>query len=303
MPKIRKAVIPAAGLGTRFLPATKAQPKEMLPIIDKPAIQYIVEEAIASGIEDILIITGRNKRAIEDHFDRSIELELKLQEQHRDDLLETIKKISEINVCYVRQKEAKGLGHAVLCAKQFVGNEPFAVLLGDDIVDNDVPCLQQLVEAYEAHPGAILGVQEVPLEVVHRYGIVKPRAISKDLWVVEDVIEKPTASQAPSQLAISGRYILPPEIFAVLEKTPPGRGGEIQLTDAIQALIGQIPVYAFKFAGRRYDIGDKQGYLEATVEFALKRPDLRQGFLEYLAKQMPIILPLVEAAAHRTQSE
>lgn len=303
MSQIRKAVIPAAGLGTRFLPATKAQPKEMLPIIDKPAIQYIVEEAINSGIEEILIITGRNKRAIEDHFDRAIELELKLEEQQRYELLEIIKKISDINVFYIRQKEAKGLGHAVLCAKQFVGNEPFAVMLGDDIVDNDVPCLQQLIEAYQINPGTILGVQEVPLDKVQQYGIVKPQAISQDTWLVEDVIEKPPVSEAPSRLAISGRYILPPEIFAALENTPPGRGGEIQLTDAIKALIGKVPTSALRFAGRRYDIGDKQGYLEATVEFALKRPDLREQFLQYLAKQVPAILPMLEAAAHRTDTK
>jgi len=295
--KVRKAIIPAAGLGTRFLPATKAQPKEMLPIVDKPAIQYIIEEAIQSGIEEILIITGRNKRAIEDHFDRSVELELQLKEQGKYDLLGLVEEISQVTIHYVRQKEAKGLGHAVLCAKQFVGNEPFAVLLGDDIVDANVPCLKQLMDVYQDCPGSILGVQEVPKAKVSSYGIVKPKLIKHNLWQAVDLIEKPSVGEAPSQLAVLGRYIIEPEIFEILEQTEPGRGGEIQLTDALCRLAAIKPVYAYNFYGRRYDVGDKQGYLEATVEFALKRSDLRDDFLKYLIKTMGPLLAKEEAAA------
>jgi UTP--glucose-1-phosphate uridylyltransferase len=288
--KVRKAVIPAAGLGTRFLPATKAQPKEMLPIVDKPAIQYIIEEAIHSGIEEILIITGRNKRAIEDHFDRAVELELTLKEQGKYDLLGMVEEISDVTIHYVRQKEAKGLGHAVLCAKQFVGNEPFAVLLGDDIIDAAVPCLQQLMDVYEDRQGSVLGVQEVPRERVSSYGVIKPVAIKPNLWQAVDLVEKPAVEEAPSRLAVLGRYIIEPEIFALLENTQPGSGGEIQLTDALRQLAVMQPMYAYNFLGRRYDIGDKQGYLEATVEFALKRPELRDKFLEYLVKTIgPIV--------------
>lgn len=295
MPKsirtVRKAVIPAAGMGTRFLPATKAQPKEMLPIVDKPAIQYIIEEAIQSGIEEILIITGRNKRAIEDHFDRAVELEMTLKAQGKYDLLNLIEEISDVTIHYVRQKEAKGLGHAVLCAKQFVGNEPFAVLLGDDIIDADVPCLKQMMSVYEDSPGTILGVQEVPLDKVCNYGIVSPIAVKHNLWQAVDLVEKPAIADAPSRLAVLGRYILQPEIFEILENTAPGKGGEIQLTDAIRTLaVEKKSVYAYNFNGRRYDVGDKQGYLEATVEFALKRPDLREQFLPYLLKT---VRPLV----------
>jgi len=284
-PTVRKAIIPAAGLGTRFLPATKAQPKEMLPIVDKPAIQYIIEEAIASGIEEILIITGRNKRAIEDHFDRAVELEMTLREQGKYDLLHLVEEISDVTIHYIRQKEAKGLGHAVLCAKQFVGNEPFAVLLGDDIIDASVPCLQQLMSVYDDCPGTILGVQEVPQDKVSSYGIVSPVAVKHNLWKAVDLVEKPAADEAPSRLAVLGRYILEPEIFDILEQTAPGQGGEIQLTDAIRTLaLEKQSVYAYNFEGRRYDVGDKQGYLEATVEFALKRPELRAKFLPYLLK-------------------
>ncbi|WP_149735455.1 UTP--glucose-1-phosphate uridylyltransferase GalU [Propionispora hippei] len=288
--KIRKAVIPAAGLGTRFLPATKAQPKEMLPIVDKPAIQYIIEEAVQSGIEEILIITGRNKRAIEDHFDRAVELELTLKEQGKYDLLGMIEELSAVTIHYVRQKEARGLGHAVLCAKQFVGQEPFAVLLGDDIIDSAVPCLKQLIDVYEDRPGSILGVQEVAPAKVSSYGIVKPELIKHHLYRAVDLVEKPTLNQAPSRLAVLGRYIIEPEIFSLLENTPPGSGGEIQLTDALRQLAVQRDVYAYHFEGRRYDIGDKQGYLEATVEFALKRADLREPFLRYLAKTIGPVL-------------
>lgn len=290
MKKVRKAIIPAAGLGTRFLPATKAQPKEMLPIVDKPAIQYIIEEAIASGIEEILIITGRNKRSIEDHFDKSVELENQLKEQGKYDLLGLIEEISQVDIHYIRQKEAKGLGHAVLCAKQFVGNEPFAVMLGDDIVDAEVPCLRQLIDVYDDCQGTVLGVQEVAKDKVSSYGIVNPKKVKENIWQAVDLIEKPRAEEAPSQLAVLGRYILEPEIFALLEKTEPGRGNEIQLTDAICKLAHEKPVYAYNFSGRRYDIGDKQGYLEATVEYALKRPEIRDKFLNYLAKTVGPLL-------------
>ena len=282
--KIRTAVIPAAGLGTRFLPATKAQPKEMLPIVDKPCIQYIIEEAIDSGIEDILIITGRNKRAIEDHFDRAVELELTLKAQGKYDLLGLVQELSRVTIHYVRQKEPKGLGHAVLCAKHFVGDEPFAVLLGDDIMDAEVPVLKQLMDVYEDCEGSVLGVQEVPKDRVSSYGVVKPVAVKERLWQAEDLVEKPSVEEAPSRLAVLGRYIISPEIFGILEKTEPGRGGEIQLTDALKKLSEREPVYAYEFEGRRYDVGDKQGYLEATVDFALKRPDLREPFLRYLLK-------------------
>lgn len=290
MQKIRKAVIPAAGLGTRFLPATKAQPKEMLPIVDKPAIQFIVEEAIASGIEEILVITGRNKRSIEDHFDRSIELEMQLREQGKYEMLGLIEQISSITIHFIRQKEAKGLGHAVLCAKQFVGNEPFAVMLGDDIVDADVPCLKQLIDVYQDCRGSVLGVQEVAKHKVSSYGIVNPRPVKQNIWQVIDLIEKPAEQEAPSRLAVLGRYVLTPEIFPLLEQTAPGRGNEIQLTDAICRLAKEQRVYAYNFSGRRYDIGDKQGYLEASVEFALKRPELRDKFLAYLTRTVGPLL-------------
>jgi len=288
--KIRKAIIPAAGLGTRFLPATKAQPKEMLPIVDKPAIQFIIEEAIASGIEEILIITGRNKRSIEDHFDRSLELEMQLKAQGKYDQLKMIEEISDVTIHFIRQKEALGLGHAVLCAKQFVGYEPFAVMLGDDLVDADAPCLSQLIDVYNDLGGSVLGVQEVPEDAVSNYGIVTPRAVKPNVWQAMDLIEKPAKEEAPSRLAVLGRYILDPEIFTILEKTQPGRGGEIQLTDAIRVLAGQQAVYAYNFYGRRYDIGDKEGFLEATVEQALKRTELRDRFMKYLVKTIGPLL-------------
>ncbi|WP_319402143.1 UTP--glucose-1-phosphate uridylyltransferase GalU [uncultured Anaeromusa sp.] len=288
--RIRKAIIPAAGLGTRFLPATKAQPKEMLPIVDKPAIQFIVEEAVASGIEEILIITGRNKRSIEDHFDRNLELEYSLKHSGKYDLLSLIQEISDVDIHYIRQKEARGLGHAVLCARQFVGDEPFAVLLGDDIVDATVPCLKQLIEVYEDCGGSVLGVQEVPRRQVCRYGIVKPQPIKERLWKALDLIEKPKLEEAPSRLAVLGRYVIEPEIFEILAATPPGAGGEIQLTDALRTLGKTKPIYAYQFEGRRYDIGDKQGFLEATIEFALKRPDLREDFLKYLLRTLGPVL-------------
>lgn len=280
---VRKAVIPAAGLGTRFLPATKATPKEMLPIVDKPTIQYIVEEALAAGIEDILVITGRSKRAIEDHFDRSIELEMNLKEHGKEKELEVVRKISDIRIHYIRQKESRGLGHAILCAQQFIGDEPFAVLLGDDVVDAKVPALKQLIDVYEKTGSSVLGVQEVPLEKVSSYGIVASHATDEPrTFTVSDMVEKPAVEDAPSRLAVLGRYVINPEIFAILEKTEPGRGGEIQLTDALKVLAEQQTMYAYNFEGRRYDVGDKQGFLEATVEMALKRPDLRDKFLTYL---------------------
>lgn len=280
---VRKAVIPAAGLGTRFLPATKATPKEMLPIVDKPTIQYIIEEALASGIEDILIITGRSKRAIEDHFDRSIELELNLEASGKTKELELVRKISDIRIHYIRQKEPRGLGHAILCAKHFVGDEPFAVLLADDVVDSQVPALKQLIDVYDKTGASVLGVQEVPQEKVSAYGIVAGEPTSEARTVkVNDMVEKPAVEEAPSRLAVLGRYVITPEIFPILEKTEPGRGNEIQLTDALKVLAKEQAMYAYDFEGRRYDVGDKQGFLEAIVEMALKRPDLRDKFLTYL---------------------
>jgi len=281
--RVKKAIIPAAGLGTRFLPATKAQPKEMLPIVDKPTIQYIIEEAVASGIEEILIITGRNKRAIEDHFDKSIELEYQLQQNGKEDVLKMVQGISNLaNIYYIRQKEPKGLGHAISCAKTFVGDEPFAVMLGDDVVDSEVPCLKQLIDCYNEYETSILGVQEVPLSEVYKYGIVDGAPIADRVYSVKDVVEKPPVDQAPSNIAILGRYIITPRIFDILENTKPGKGGEIQLTDALKTLISEEDMYAYNFKGRRYDVGDKEGFLEATVEYALKRDDLKKTFMEYL---------------------
>lgn len=281
--KVRKAIIPAAGLGTRFLPATKAQPKEMLPIVDKPTIQYIIEEAIESGIEEILIITGRNKRAIEDHFDRSIELEYTLAEKRKHSLLKMVRDISDmVNIHYVRQKEPKGLGHAIYCARSFVGNEPFAVLLGDDIVHADKPCLKQMIEVYDEYKTTILGVQEVAKEDVSKYGIVEGMHIEGRVYKVNGLVEKPSVEEAPSNVAILGRYIINPELFDILEHTEPGKGGEIQLTDALKELAQRETMYAYNFEGKRYDVGNKLGFLEAIVEFALRREDLREEFLEYL---------------------
>lgn len=282
--KVRKAIIPAAGLGTRFLPATKAQPKEMLPIVDKPTLQYVIEEAVESGIEEILIITGRNKKSIEDHFDKSVELELELEAKGKLDLLEEVRKISHlVNIHYIRQKEPKGLGHAIYCAKSFIGNEPFAVLLGDDIVYNaDKPCLKQLINSYNEYKASILGVQEVAINDVSKYGIVEGVQLEDRVYKIEGLEEKPNVEEAPSNIAILGRYIINPTIFEILEHTKPGKGGEIQLTDALKVLAGKEPMYAYRFEGRRYDVGDKQGFLEATVEFALRREDIREQFLNYL---------------------
>jgi UTP--glucose-1-phosphate uridylyltransferase len=274
---VRKAVMPAAGLGTRFLPATKASPKEMLPLVDKPLIQYAVEEAVASGIEDIIIITGRGKRAIEDHFDRSVELEENLKGSGKAQLLNQMRHISTLaNFCYVRQSEALGLGHAVLCAQHLIGDEPFAVILGDEVIDAPVPGLAQLIHAYK----------EIPHHDVNRYGIVAPRTVSPGLHRVEGLVEKPAQAEAPSNLAVIGRYVLPPEIFSILRKTRPGKNGEIQLTDALVELAKKSPMFALEIQGQRYDAGDKLGFLIATVEFALKNPSLGPEFNEYLQNRM-----------------
>ena len=281
--KVKKAIIPAAGLGTRFLPATKAQPKEMLPIVDKPTIQYIVEEAVQSGIEEILVITGRNKRAIEDHFDKSVELESELESHNKKELLKIVRDISKLaNIYYIRQKEPRGLGHAINCARTFVGNEPFAVLLGDDVVDAKVPCLKQLINCYNEYKTSILGVQKVPHSEVSKYGIVDGMHIEDGVYKVKDMVEKPKIEEAPSDLAILGRYIITPAIFDILDKTEPGKGGEIQLTDALKTLMKTEAMYAYIFDGRRYDVGDKLGFLQATVEYALKRDDLKKPFMNYL---------------------
>jgi UTP--glucose-1-phosphate uridylyltransferase len=284
---VRKAIIPAAGLGTRFLPATKASPKEMLPLVDKPLIQYAVEEAVASGIEDIIVVTGRGKRAIEDHFDRSVELEENLKGNGKGQLLSQIRHISNLaNFCYVRQSEALGLGHAVLCAQHLIGDEPFAVMLGDEIIDAPVPGLAQLIHTFKKKGGAVIGVQEVPHHEVNRYGIVSPRTVREGLHQVQDLVEKPSPPDAPSDLAVIGRYVLPPEIFFILRKTKPGKQGEIQLTDALKELARKSPMYALEIQGQRYDAGNKLGFLIATVEFALKNPSLGQDFGEYLRQRI-----------------
>ncbi|PTL40236.1 UTP--glucose-1-phosphate uridylyltransferase GalU [Alkalicoccus saliphilus] len=290
--KVKKAIIPAAGLGTRFLPATKAQPKEMLPIVDKPTIQYIVEEAIASGIEDIIIISGRGKRAIEDHFDKSYELEETLRQKEKFAVLKEVQDISNMaNIHYIRQKEPKGLGHAISVAKNFIGDEPFAVLLGDDIVESrDTPCLKQLINVFDRYNSSVVGVQPVPVKDVSKYGIISSLTteIEDGVIHVKDLIEKPSIEEAPSNKAIMGRYILRPEIFEILEKLPPGSGNEIQLTDAIRELNKSQVVLACEFSGTRYDVGDKLGFVKATVDFALNRDDLKEemlNYLEHLAEQ------------------
>ncbi|WML47797.1 UTP--glucose-1-phosphate uridylyltransferase GalU [Neobacillus sp. PS3-34] len=282
--KVRKAIIPAAGLGTRFLPATKAMPKEMLPIVDKPTIQYIVEEAVESGIEDIIIVTGKGKRSIEDHFDNSFELEQNLLEKGKLRLLDEVQKSSKlVDIHYIRQKEPKGLGHAIWCARKFIGNEPFAVLLGDDIVKAEKPCLKQMIEQYERYNASILGVQTVADSEVSRYGIVEGNRIGNRFYSVNSLVEKPKTDDAPSNLAILGRYILNPRIFDILSTLEPGAGGEIQLTDAIAALNMFEAVYAYDFEGVRYDVGEKMGFIQTTIEFALKRKDLRNDLLNYLS--------------------
>jgi UTP--glucose-1-phosphate uridylyltransferase len=285
MKKVRKAIIPAAGLGTRFLPATKAMPKEMLPIVDKPTIQYIVEEAIESGIEDIIIVTGKGKRAIEDHFDHAFELEQNLFEKGKFDLLEKVKQSSKLaDIHYIRQKEPKGLGHAVNCAKKFIGDEPFAVLLGDDIVQADKPCLKQLIEQYEITGSSVIGVQEVPEDQTSRYGIVDPINKLGNLYEVNNFVEKPILGTAPSNLAIMGRYILTPEIFTYLDEQETGAGGEIQLTDAIQKLNQIQKVFAYDFEGTRYDVGEKLGFIMTTIEFALKDKEISNQLMAELER-------------------
>jgi UTP--glucose-1-phosphate uridylyltransferase len=288
IPKVRKAVFPAAGLGTRFLPATKAQPKEMLPLVDKPLIQYGVEEAIQSGIQNILIVTGRGKSAIEDHFDVSFELEQLLDSRNKRELLAAVRDISDmIDVAYIRQREALGLGHAVLRARAIVGNEPFAVVLSDDVIDAEIPCLRQLLDVYEFFSAPVVALMEVPRDQISAYGVVDPEPVSHNgcsdrLYRIRNMVEKPRAEDAPSNLAIIGRYVLTPEIFSSLEATEPGSLGEIQLTDGLKHLLRSRPIYGYRFEGTRYDAGDKLGFLKATVEFALRRNDLGGEFLEYL---------------------
>lgn len=288
--KVRKAIIPAAGLGTRFLPATKAMPKEMLPIVDKPTIQYIVEEAVESGIEDIIIVTGKGKRAIEDHFDNAFELEYNLAEKGKLELLEKVVRSSKVDIHYIRQKEAKGLGHAVWCARRFIGNEPFAVLLGDDIVSASTPCLKQLMKQYDITQSSVIGVQPVSDQETKRYGIIDPISKEGDLYRVRNFVEKPAPGTAPSNLAIMGRYILTPEIFEFLDRQESGAGGEIQLTDAISKLNEIQKVYAYHFNGIRYDVGEKLGFILTSLEFGLRNDELRdpllQGIKELIQREM-----------------
>jgi UTP--glucose-1-phosphate uridylyltransferase len=285
--QVKKAIFPVAGLGTRFLPATKSSPKEMLPLIDKPLVQYVVEEAVAAGIEQILFVTGRSKRAIEDHFDISFELEALLSEKGKEAELCQVRDIAElVNIFYVRQKQALGLGHAILCAREFVGNEPFAVLLGDDIIDGEKPCLGQLLDVYRKYRGPVLALERVPMEHISSYGCVKANMISERVFEVTDLVEKPKREEAPSDLAIIGRYILTPEIFPILAKQEPGKGGEIQLTDAILKLSQDEAVYGCRFEGVRHDCGDKLGFLKATVDMALKREEFNDEFKKFLQERL-----------------
>ncbi len=281
--KIKKAVIPVAGFGTRLLPATKTQPKEMLPIVDKPAVQYVVEEAVHSGIEDILLVTGRNKRAIEDYFDYAVELERELESKGKTELLNVVRNVSEmVSIYYVRQKIAKGLGDAIYHAKGFISDEPFGVLLADDIIDAEIPVLKQMINVYEEHPGIILAVMEVPIQDTKLYGIVEGKKIGDRLYEVKDLVEKPDPMEAPSNIAIVGRYILTPSIFESLENTAPGKNGEVQITDAIRNLAYKEKIYAYKFEGVRFDVGEKLGYLKANIAFALKRKEIGLQLKEYL---------------------
>jgi UTP--glucose-1-phosphate uridylyltransferase len=281
--KVKKAVIPVAGLGTRFLPATKTVPKELLPIVDIPSIQYVVQEAVDAGIEEIIFVTGRGKDGIEDHFDEAPELEQILTHRGNTEMVKALRRIAEmIEVVSVRQKVPLGLGHAVLCARDLVGDEPFAVMLADDLVDSDVPCVKQLVEIYNREQEAVIALMQVPLEEVHQYGVIKGKEIAPRLYQIEATVEKPVSSEAPSRMAIIGRYILRPEIFTILQNQPPGRGGEIQLTDGLAALAHQRKMFGCAFVGERYDIGDKFGFVRATVAYALKRPDLRDKVQAYL---------------------
>jgi len=284
---IRKAIIPAAGLGTRFLPATKAMPKEILPIVDKPTIQYIVEEAVASGIEDIIIVTGKGKRAIEDHFDSSFELEHNLAGKGKWELLEEVQKPSNLaDIHYIRQKEPKGLGHAIWCARKFIGDEPFAVLLGDDIVESEVPCLKQMMKVYDTYHSAVVGVQTVDWDEVNRYGIVDGIRKSERIYETTRLVEKPSRDEAPSNLAIMGRYILPSVIFDILEDQEAGKNGEIQLTDALSVLAHRSPILAYNFEGIRHDVGEKMGFIQTSIHYALQREDLREDLLAYMSKIM-----------------
>ncbi len=281
--KVKKAVIPAAGLGTRFLPATKVVPKELLPIVDKPSIQYIMEEVASAGIEGVVLITGREKGSIEDHFDTSVELENHLLKKGKTDLLRVVREISEmVTLVSVRQKEPLGLGHAILCAKRVVGNEPFAVLLGDDLIDATVPCIRQMMEVYQNMDGALVAIQKVPRAETHLYGIIKGRKVRDRVYSVEAMVEKPEKGKAPSNLAIIGRYILPPRIFEILEKVKPDHRGEIQLTDGLKELSKEVPIYGYEFIGDRYDAGDKWGYLQANLSFGLKHPEIGPKLKRYL---------------------
>ena len=281
--KIRKAVVTAAGWGTRFLPATKAQPKEMLPLVDKPMIQYVIEEAVASGIKHIIIVTALGKRAIEDHFDRSVELELALKKKGDGELLKKVQRISELaDICYIRQKEQLGLGHAILVTKDLIGDEPFAIFLPDDIIEAKVPAMKQMIEVYNRYQHSVIAVEPVAKEDTKAYGIIKPKQVEDRVYQVLSLVEKPEPQDAPSNLAIVGRYILTPEIFGMLEKTAPGKGGEIQLTDGLRLLLEKQPIYAYQFEGIRYDTGSPLGFLKASVEFALRRPDIGHNFKEYL---------------------
>jgi UTP--glucose-1-phosphate uridylyltransferase len=281
--KIRKAVIPVAGLGTRFLPATKTVPKELLPIVDIPSIQYVVQEAVAAGIQEIIFVTGRGKDGIEDHFDEAPELEQVLADRGQSEMVKMLRTIAEMTeVVSVRQKKPLGLGHAVLCARDLVGDEPFAVMLADDLIDSDKPCIRQLLEVFEEKKESVIALMEVPPEEVHQYGVIKGKEIKERLYQIEATVEKPTAKEAPSRMAIIGRYILRSEIFSLLQKQPPGRGGEIQLTDGLSQLVRERQVFGCQFAGERYDIGDKFGFVRATVAYALKRPDLQTKVKEYL---------------------
>ena len=281
--KVKKAVIPVAGLGTRFLPATKTVPKELLPIVDIPTVQYVVQEAVDAGIQEVIFVTGRGKDGIEDHFDAAPELDSVMEERGQTETVLKLRQIAEmIEVVSVRQKRPLGLGHAVLCARDLVGNEPFAVLLADDLIDSKTPCIGQLVEIFEQKKESVVALMKVPVEDVHRYGVIKGSAVGPRVYSITDTVEKPAAKDAPSQLAIIGRYLLRPEIFSILEKLPPGRGGEIQLTDALARLVGERGLYGYEFVGDRYDVGDKFGFVRATVAYAMKRPELRDQVVEYL---------------------
>ncbi len=281
--RVRKAVFPAAGLGTRFLPATKASPKEMLPLVDKPLIQYAVEEAVASGIEQVILVTGRGKTAIEDHFDSSKELEMLLEEKGKKQLLREIREISNmVDFAYVRQKEALGLGHAILAARNLVGEEPFAVFLGDDVIDARVPAMRQMLDVYRRYQASVLAVVRVPRAQISAYGVIDPERMADGLYRARDLVEKPPIEQAPSELAVIGRYVLTPRVLVKLAETRPGKGGEIQLTDGLRALLADEPIYALEIEGERYDAGDKLGFLKANVSFALRRPDLREEFRKFL---------------------